>query len=544
MGYYLGDTWVEDQTAGLGSVPTPKGYNSNYVRWSGDAGAPVEYLSGGKWVSGGAPEHGESASYLQKAFADPQTERLFKFAAENPNKLNNEQRAFMSNPMLGLDSLGQGGRWGALNLFDDKFDPQQAGALLQTGGGGYLSDADKEAGATFNFRESPAEQSKRAEADDGFLGLGDLGTLALLAAGGYGLGALGGLWGGAASAGGIGAAELAAADSMAGLIPSSELAAWTGAGAGGVGASEYANVLGDWPVPGLTPQLGLEGARTMSVAEMLGATPTSGMNAGLPGMLDAGGALTGTGAMSPATLSQMIGQATGALTSTGAAAGELIPGINAIYDFAAGSYVPAVADAAGNLVAATSLAAPFTEPNFFEKLLQSFSDNKSTASSIGKLLGLGDTATGGLNLLSKLLTGIGAAKANRESLATNADRLREAKDTTPLAGSQFNMLRPTALRRAKGGLAQCAECGGGSSTPRYVQGGTSGQSDKIPALLSDGEYVFDADAVSALGDGNNAAGAAALDQMRQNIRKHKRSAPPTKIPPKAKKPEQYMKGAK
>lgn len=183
-------------------------------------------------------------------------------------------------------------------------------------------------------------------------------------------------------------------------------------------------------------------------------------------------------------------------------------------------------------------------PGFFEKLLQSFSDNKSAASSVGKLLGLGDTATGGLNLLSKLLTGIGAAKANRESLATNADRLREAKDTTPLTSSQFNMLHPTALRRAKGGLAQCAECGGGSSASRYVQGGTSGQSDKIPALLSDGEYVFDADAVSALGDGNNAAGAAALDQMRQNIRKHKRSAPPTKIPPKAKKPEQYMKGAK
>lgn len=87
-------------------------------------------------------------------------------------------------------------------------------------------------------------------------------------------------------------------------------------------------------------------------------------------------------------------------------------------------------------------------------------------------------------------------------------------------------------RMASGGLAA------------YVQGGTSGQADKVPAMLSDGEYVMDADVVSALGDGNNAAGAKKLDKMRVGIRTHKRSASPTKIPPKAKKPEAYLKGAK
>lgn len=86
----------------------------------------------------------------------------------------------------------------------------------------------------------------------------------------------------------------------------------------------------------------------------------------------------------------------------------------------------------------------------------------------------------------------------------------------------------------------CA-CGGLS---RYVKGGSAGQADKIPAMLSDGEYVVDADVVAALGDGNNEAGAAKLDQMRQNVRKHKRSASPSKIPPKAKAPEAYLKGAK
>ena len=83
---------------------------------------------------------------------------------------------------------------------------------------------------------------------------------------------------------------------------------------------------------------------------------------------------------------------------------------------------------------------------------------------------------------------------------------------------------------------------GGS--PRYVSGGSPGQSDKVPAMLSDGEYVWDADTVSALGDGNNAAGAAALDKARERIRAHKRSAPVNKIPPKARAPLSYIKKEK
>ena len=78
----------------------------------------------------------------------------------------------------------------------------------------------------------------------------------------------------------------------------------------------------------------------------------------------------------------------------------------------------------------------------------------------------------------------------------------------------------------------------------FVQGASPGQADDVNAALSPGEYVMDADTVSALGDGNNEAGAAALDQMRQSIRAHKRSASPDKIPPKAKAPEQYLKGRK
>lgn len=78
----------------------------------------------------------------------------------------------------------------------------------------------------------------------------------------------------------------------------------------------------------------------------------------------------------------------------------------------------------------------------------------------------------------------------------------------------------------------------------YVQGAGGGQDDLIDAKLADGEYVFDAEIVSALGDGSNKRGAEILDKWRENIRKHKRSASIKGIPPKAKSPLEYMKGIK
>jgi hypothetical protein len=74
----------------------------------------------------------------------------------------------------------------------------------------------------------------------------------------------------------------------------------------------------------------------------------------------------------------------------------------------------------------------------------------------------------------------------------------------------------------------------------YAGGASGGQADAIPAKLSSGEYVMDADVVSALGDGNNEAGARKLDSMRERVRAHKRSAPPDKIPPAAKEPMAYL----
>ena len=78
----------------------------------------------------------------------------------------------------------------------------------------------------------------------------------------------------------------------------------------------------------------------------------------------------------------------------------------------------------------------------------------------------------------------------------------------------------------------------------YVKGGGTGTSDDIPAKLSDGEYVIDAQTVSMLGDGSSDAGAKKLDHMRKEIRKQKGAAlSQGKFAPNAKNPLSYLKGA-
>jgi len=66
----------------------------------------------------------------------------------------------------------------------------------------------------------------------------------------------------------------------------------------------------------------------------------------------------------------------------------------------------------------------------------------------------------------------------------------------------------------------------------------------VPAKIADGEYVFPASFVTAIGGGDNKLGSKLLDKMREELRAHKRSAPDTKIPPKAKSPLDYLKMAK
>lgn len=234
----------------------------------------------GTWSDIGRGEHAESQGYIGSAVNDPNVDKLVAYQRANPNYLNNEQQSFFSNPIGMLDSYGQGNRWGMQDLFDNKFNDQQAGFLAQTGGRGYLSPSDIASGEAFNFRESAAEQSKRAEADSGFLGLGSMGIPLALAAMYFTGPAGAGLWGAEAGAGlAAGGMEgLAAADFAGGLIPEFGTGLGYSAGLGigdGIGTmlgdpSYWASSLGD--------SYGLEGLSSISELPAVTEIPNSVAN--------------------------------------------------------------------------------------------------------------------------------------------------------------------------------------------------------------------------------------------------------------------------
>ena len=111
---------------------------------------------------------------------------------------------------------------------------------------------------------------------------------------------------------------------------------------------------------------------------------------------------------------------------------------------------------------------------------------------------------------------------------------------------------------AAGGLAGTRHgryAGGGMATPLMAAGGKmrvdfrhgdavtgegDGQSDDIPAMLADGEFVFPADVVAAIGNGSTKAGSDKLYDMMHGIRAHVRSAKPQDLPPEIKSPLHFL----
>jgi hypothetical protein len=80
---------------------------------------------------------------------------------------------------------------------------------------------------------------------------------------------------------------------------------------------------------------------------------------------------------------------------------------------------------------------------------------------------------------------------------------------------------------------------------KHVAGDGDGQSDDIPAWLADGEFVFPADVVSALGNGSTKAGTDKLYTMMHGIRDRARSKGSKDLPPPAlKSPLDYLKSSK
>jgi hypothetical protein len=97
-------------------------------------------------------------------------------------------------------------------------------------------------------------------------------------------------------------------------------------------------------------------------------------------------------------------------------------------------------------------------------------------------------------------------------------------------------------------FARGGSTGGTSRKPRTefaVHGAGTGRSDDIPAVLSDGEYVMDAETVALLGDGSSKAGAEKLDQLRVNLRRHKgANLAKGRFSVNAKSPEKYLAGGR
>ena len=84
----------------------------------------------------------------------------------------------------------------------------------------------------------------------------------------------------------------------------------------------------------------------------------------------------------------------------------------------------------------------------------------------------------------------------------------------------FDEVNPVAAK--KGGSS--AEWDAAQAMPSQAQGGTikgagSGQSDEIPAMLSNDEHVIDASVVSLLGEGSSEEGHRRLEKLKALIRK-------------------------
>lgn len=134
---------------------------------------------------------------------------------------------------------------------------------------------------------------------------------------------------------------------------------------------------------------------------------------------------------------------------------------------------------------------------------------------------------------------------NRPSQAWDWGRMQRDAAAAGMGLAEFMAARwPTITGGQYNAPAQAQYANGGGVLARLARGAGSGRADTIDARLSDGEYVMDAETVAMLGDGSTEEGAKRLEELRQNLRKHKgRALARGKFSPDAKSPLAYMKGA-
>lgn len=179
------------------------------------------------------------------------------------------------------------------------------------------------------------------------------------------------------------------------------------------------------------------------------------------------------------------------------------------------------------------------------------------------------TATAKPNFWNKDFLGLGVVK-NKYAVpailgaAAVSDALKPKDKTGEMSqeeffGPSFSAKSPSSFRLASLSGSSMPEnimsdygqryfsgfAGGGDVDSFAVRGPGTGRSDEIPAMLSDGEYVIDAETVALLGDGSSKAGAKKLDDLRVKIRKHKgKKLAKGKFSHDAKPADKYMAGGR
>jgi hypothetical protein len=127
------------------------------------------------------------------------------------------------------------------------------------------------------------------------------------------------------------------------------------------------------------------------------------------------------------------------------------------------------------------------------------------------------------------------------------DPIDDRSDAQKNEAVRFAESNPVVRSLAGGGIASLGSYSDGG---RMLKGPGDGMSDNIPATiggkqparLADGEFVFPADVVSALGNGSTKAGTDKLYEMMHSIRDRARSKGAKDLPPPAlKSPLDYLK---
>jgi len=206
-----------------------------------------------------------------------------------------------------------------------------------------------------------------------------------------------------------------------------------------------------------------------------------------------------------------------------------------------------LASVAGPL-AATYLMAK-EDPNKFESPLEKFlkmqdqsfgRENQYGASTQGKAMNDPSYSYGTQRPIEEILN-MGSAQSTQAGQASDA-----SMPTYPMAVNYAQGGGTRHGRYAQGGLSAPLMASGGKMRVDFrhgdaVTGAGDGQSDDIPAMLADGEFVFPADVVSAIGNGSTKAGSDKLYDMMHGIRAHSRSAKPKDLPPQIKSPLDFLK---